>query len=68
MFLQATMAYATASMLSPNGRCKTLDSSADGYVRAESVVAMAVVALETGSILSIEAEAIIKVRLDFIHK
>lgn len=26
-------------MMTPDGRCKTLDASADGYVRAESVLA-----------------------------
>jgi len=30
--------FQRAGMMSPEGRCKTLDAAADGYVRAESVV------------------------------
>ena len=30
-----TMMFQRAGMLAPDGRCKTLDASADGYVRAE---------------------------------
>lgn len=69
VLFQATMAYAAASMLAPNGRCKTLDSSADGYVRAESVVSMAVVAMSAGgpTALPIQAEAVIKVNLSRCH-
>ena len=33
-------AFQKAGMLSDAGRCKTLDASADGYGRAEAVVAM----------------------------
>lgn len=33
-----------AGMLAPDGRCKTLDASADGYVRAESCIVLALVA------------------------
>ncbi|KAI8473971.1 MAG: thiolase-like protein, partial [Monoraphidium minutum] len=35
-----TAAFAKAGMLAPDGRCKTLDSAADGYVRAEAVGVM----------------------------
>ena len=33
-------------MLSPEGRCKTLDASADGYVRAEAAAALALTSRE----------------------
>lgn len=34
--LKVNIAY--AGMLAPDGRCKTLDSTADGYVRAETCI------------------------------
>ena len=33
-------AFHKAGMLSAGGRCKTLDASADGYGRAEAIIAM----------------------------
>lgn len=40
MLLSATTMnmYAIAGMLAPGGRCRTMDASADGYVRAEAAV------------------------------
>lgn len=32
---EATIGFSKASMLSPDGRCKTFDERANGYVRAE---------------------------------
>ena len=36
-FVRSTRLYYSAGMLAADGRCKTLDASADGYVRAEAV-------------------------------
>ncbi|KAK9863861.1 hypothetical protein WJX84_009188, partial [Apatococcus fuscideae] len=36
----STAMFQKAGMLAPDGRCKTLDSSADGYVRSEAAGAM----------------------------
>ena len=43
-----TMAEACkrAGMLAPNGRCKTLDASADGYVRAEDCIVLLMASVE----------------------
>lgn len=45
-------------MLSPSGRCKVLDSTADGYVRGESCHAMIVARLMT-SVSSASAQAVV---------
>jgi hypothetical protein len=37
---QASMCCLAAGMLAPDGRCKTLDSAGDGYVRAEGCMLM----------------------------
>ena len=36
----ATSTLLPAGMLAPDGRCKTLDVAADGYVRAETCVVL----------------------------
>ena len=35
---ETTFMFAAAAMMAPDGRCKTLDAAADGYVRAEACV------------------------------
>ncbi len=41
MLAESTTAAAfTAAMLTSDGRCKTLDATADGYVRAEGCIAL----------------------------
>lgn len=48
MLAPQTMAmYHAAGMLTPDGRCKTLDAAADGYVRAEAVAAVALRSLSS---------------------
>ncbi|KAK9834736.1 hypothetical protein WJX74_008822 [Apatococcus lobatus] len=37
---ETTAMFVGAAMLAPDGRCKTLDASADGYVRSEACVAI----------------------------
>ncbi len=51
---QTTAMFSKANMLSPDGRCKVLDASANGYVRSE---AAAMALLRAGS--AMEAVAII---------
>ena len=36
-------------MLAPDGRCKTLDAAADGYVRGEAIGAVLLQAMQDGS-------------------
>jgi acyl transferase domain-containing protein len=44
-----TAMFQKAGMLAPDGRCKTLDASADGYVRAESAGVLILQSFAAGS-------------------
>lgn len=41
-----------AGMLAPDGRCKTLDGAADGYVRAENCIVLVLQAAATSDAVS----------------
>ncbi|QDZ20188.1 hypothetical protein A3770_03p27060 [Chloropicon primus] len=49
MYRNTFFSIQIAGMLAPDGRCKTLDASADGYVRAEACIACVLGPLEDGS-------------------
>jgi acyl transferase domain-containing protein len=47
-----TAMFQKAGMLAPDGRCKTLDASADGYVRSESAGVLILQSFAAGSVSS----------------
>ncbi|GBG00647.1 type I polyketide synthase, partial [Raphidocelis subcapitata] len=49
--------FQRAGMLAPDGRCKTLDAAADGYVRAEAVGMLLLQALAAGGAVAAPAAA-----------
>ena len=51
----STMYVWSASMLSPHGRCRTLDSAADGYVRGEIAITVVLAAADVAAASPISA-------------
>ena len=49
-----------ASMLSPNGRCRALDAAADGYVRGETVICIALTKLDQAAACTSAAVLVIR--------
>lgn len=67
MRAETTAVLAKAGMLTPDGRCKTLDASADGYVRGEACVvhlleSVPQASLEAGSTAAAAAERAVVIR------
>lgn len=52
MRAETTAVLSKAGMLTPDGRCKTLDVLADGYTRGEACVVHLLEALTTGELAS----------------
>jgi acyl transferase domain-containing protein len=50
LLIHTTAAFSKAGMLAADGRCKTLDASADGYVRAEAAGASMLALLPQASL------------------
>ncbi|MCS0468648.1 polyketide synthase, partial [Burkholderia mallei] len=53
-------ALAAAGMLSPDGRCKTFDAAANGYVRGEGIAALVLMPLERARANGHPVRAVIK--------
>ncbi|CDJ59125.1 hypothetical protein EMWEY_00055660, partial [Eimeria maxima] len=54
------IAFCKARMLSPDGKCKTFDDSADGYARGEGVAAAMIVPLNEAQEANMEVLAVIR--------
>ena len=52
MRAETTAVLSKAGMLTPDGRCKTLDTSADGYTRGEACVVHLMESLTAGELAS----------------
>ena len=64
---RTTAAAQIAGMLTMDGRCKALDAGADGYVRAEACVVLALQTIEEERILSSESSQVF-LRATFVNQ
>ena len=64
MFTTCKFACLPAGMLAPDGRCKTLDTSADGYVRAEACVVFSLVNAFADGV----PEAVVVLQASFVNQ